>query len=186
MAHLLRARLLEARFRKIILINENGAIDNLISRPQEANAVPVNLLISIHHDSVQPKYLSMWKFDGRELRYSDHFRGFSIFVSRKNGSAEKSISFAKYLGDSFLAAQLKPTLHHAEPIPGENRELLDETRGIYFFDDLVVLKKAQVPAVLLECGVIKHRDEEATLNDPDFRKKIADATVAAIENFCAD
>lgn len=36
-----------------------------------------------------------------------------------------------------------PSLHHAEPIHGENRELLDTTLGIYRFDDLTVLKKTR-------------------------------------------
>jgi N-acetylmuramoyl-L-alanine amidase len=186
MAHVLRARLLEAGFSSVVLINADGTIDSLISRPQQANAIPVNLFLSIHHDSVQPKYLSTWEYAGKTLSYSDHFRGFSIFVSRKNGAAHKSIAFAKHLGEALLAKQFTPTLHHAEPIPGENRELLDKRRGIYFFDDLVVLKKAQVPAVLLECGVIKHRDEEIALRDAALRQSMADAIVMAIDSFCAE
>ena len=39
-----------------------------------------------------------------------------------------------------------PTFHHAEPIKGENRELVNRDLGIYRFDDLIVLKSAATPA----------------------------------------
>jgi hypothetical protein len=51
--------------------------------------------------------------------------------------------------------------HHAEPIKGENRELVNPELGIYRFDDLIVLKSAAMPAALLECGVIVNRSEES-------------------------
>lgn len=184
-AKLLHTKLVASGYKKALLINENGAAEDLESRAREANAAPFNLLISIHHDSVQPKYLSTWSYHGRKRSYSDRFRGFSIFVSRKNGSKESSISFAKRLGDSLLAAQFTPTLHHAEPIPGEGRELFDTVRGIYFFDDLIILKEASVPAVLLECGVIKHRKEEVALTDAANQAKMVEAIAAAIDSFCA-
>ena len=55
---------------------------------------------------------------------------------------------------------MRPSLHHAEPIEGENREVIDRLNGVYRFDDLVVLRSAAMPAVLLEAGIIKHREEE--------------------------
>jgi N-acetylmuramoyl-L-alanine amidase len=185
MAGSLRERLSARGYQKVLIINGDGTIGSLEARADAANAAPVDLLVSIHHDSVQPKYLSRWKQGGRNLDYSDRFRGFSIFVSRKNGAVERSIAFAKLLGDSLLAAGLDPTLHHAEPIPGEGRELLVRSRGIYFFDDLIVLKRARVPAVLLECGVIKHREEELSMDDDKSRLRMADAIVNAIDGFCA-
>ena len=52
------------------------------------------------------------------------------------------------------------TLHHAEPIGGENRALLDARCGVYQYDDLVVLKDFRSPAVLFEAAVVVNSDEE--------------------------
>jgi hypothetical protein len=48
-------------------------------------------------------------------------------------------------------AGFAPTLHH---VARDSRTIINNERGIYAFDDLVVLKTARMPAVLLECGVI--------------------------------
>ena len=56
------------------------------------------------------------------------------------------------MGSALIESGLKPALHHAEPIKGENRPLLDEHTGVYEYTDLVVLKAAEMPAILLECG----------------------------------
>jgi len=55
------------------------------------------------------------------------------------------------------------TLHHAEQ---ENRELLDGNRSIYSFDDLIVLKGLNSPAVLLEAAVAVNRQEELVAESP--------------------
>ena len=80
---------------------------------------------------------------------------------------------------------LLPSLHHAEKIEGENRELIDKNRGIYRYDGLAVLKGATMPAVLLECGIIVNRREEELLNDPAYRMRIVAAIQRAITTYCA-
>ena len=185
MARLLESKLEAAGFSNVVLINQDGNMDNIESRTQKANEIPVDLLLSIHHDSVQPRYLSTWSYNNQELTYSDRFRGFSIFISRKQKPADKSLTFSLHLGNALLEADFTPSLHHEEPIPGESRLLLDRSRGIYANDYLAILRKAKVPAVLLECGVIKHRDEESDLNDPVYRERMAEAIVSAVKTFCA-
>ena len=75
---------------------------------------------------------------------------------------------------------LTPTLHHAEPIKGENRELVNPDLGIYRFDDLIVLKSATMPAALLECGVIVNRAEEAELLTEERQQKAVAAIHQAV------
>jgi N-acetylmuramoyl-L-alanine amidase len=65
------------------------------------------------------------------------------------------------------------------------RRLLDKNAGVYRFDQLYVLRASQTPAVLLEAGNIKNRDEEVLLGTPEHRALIARAAVAAVEKFCA-
>ncbi|AUB84241.1 N-acetylmuramoyl-L-alanine amidase family protein [Candidatus Thiodictyon syntrophicum] len=171
-------------FRRSFVINADGTAQSLRGRTDEAARRGADLLLSIHHDSVQPRYLSNWTLDGVTRPYSDHFRGFSLFVSAKNRQAERSRRFAELLGRSLTARGLTPTLHHAEPIAGEHRPLLDARLGLYRFDDLVVLKGAAMPAVLLEAGVILNRDEESLLAQGAYQQRIAAAILAAVQDYC--
>lgn len=114
----------------VILINEDGAIAGLSARAVVAGNEKADCFISIHHDSVTDKYLKPWIHEGASREYADDFRGYGVFTSRKNAKAERSQELARAVGASLFESGLKPTLHHAEPIKGENRPLL-ELIGIY-------------------------------------------------------
>ena len=166
-----------------LIINPEGKPISLKERPRNAARGNAVLFLAVHHDSVQPGYLKEWEVNGKTQLYSDRFRGFSIFFSRKNPKVAESLRFARLLGAAMVARGFSATLHHAEQIPGEARNLVDEDFGLYEFDDLVVLKTAAMPAVLLECGVIVNRNEEASLQTPEIRHRIADAAAEAIMQF---
>jgi N-acetylmuramoyl-L-alanine amidase len=168
-----------------VLLNADGDSISLQDRTRLAKEAGATLFISIHHDSVQPRYLSAWEWEGSKHLFSDMFHGYGLFVSALNPAFDESKAVATKLGDGLLADGLKPSLHHAENIPGENRPLLDASRGIYRFDDLIVLKTATMPAVLIEAGVIVNRDEELQVMTPDYQAKIADAVVNAAIDHCA-
>ena len=165
------------------IINPQGASISLAERTRQADSKRATLFLSIHHDSVQRRYVKEWTVDGKTRLYSDNFSGFSVFVSRKNRKFTQSLRFARLLGEAMIARGFSPTLHHAEKIPGEGRNLLDKDLGLYEFGDLVVLKTAAMPAVLLECGVIINRTEEASLQKPEIQQRIADAATEAIIKF---
>jgi N-acetylmuramoyl-L-alanine amidase len=166
------------------LINPKGGRIGLIDRPKLAATKGAEFLISIHHDSANDRYLENWDpaADGRIRKYSDRFRGYGIFVSTKNQQADRSLHFASLLGDALKARGFTFSPHHAEAIKGENRPIIDPARGIYQYDDLIVLKHAPMPAVLVECGVIIHRTEELELNKPEVQNKIVEALASAIES----
>ncbi len=153
------------------------------ARPRRAAAGGADLMLSIHHDSVQPHYLREWQYNGQTQHYCDRFAGYSLFVSGRSGKPRASRLLSRLLGEEMLAAGMVPTLHHAEAIAGESRPLLDERLGIYRFDNLAMLRRSQVPAVLIECGVIVNRDEEAQLSTDEHRQKIVAAIVAAVRRF---
>jgi N-acetylmuramoyl-L-alanine amidase len=165
------------------IINAQGKPISLAERTRQAAHKGATLFLSIHHDSVQRRYLKEWDVDGKTHLYSDNFSGFSVFVSRKNRKFAQSLEFVRLLGEAMIARGFSPTLHHAEKIPGESRNLIDKDLGLYEFDDLVVLKTAAVPAALLECGVIVNRSEEASLQKPEIQQRIADAAAEAIIKF---
>jgi N-acetylmuramoyl-L-alanine amidase len=155
----------------------------LKDRTIKAKEKSANLYLSLHHDSVQNEYINYWRYKNGKNHYSDDFSGYSIFVSYKNHDVNQSLIFAKYLGEELFSSGFTPTLHHAEKIKGENRKLLDKKLGIYQFDDLVVLKTAQMPAVLLECGIIVNRKEELLLNSDTFREEFSRGIVNAIKKY---
>jgi len=51
---------------------------------------------------------------------------------------------------------------------------------MYRFDDLIVLRTANMPAVLLECGVIVNPDEEKELKQPERQSKTVRAIRSAV------
>jgi N-acetylmuramoyl-L-alanine amidase len=89
------------------------------------------------------------------------------------------------LGSEMLQSRFCPTLHHAEYFRGGDKDLIDKTRGIYKYNNLVVLKEAKMPAVLFECGIIKNRNEELILGDPEYQHKMVTALFKAIKLFCS-
>jgi N-acetylmuramoyl-L-alanine amidase len=182
MANLLLEKLQQDARVDAFIIDGNGM--TLKQRTQFAADHHATVFLSLHHDSVQPQYLSIWTYEGNDRHYSNKAHGFSLFISEQNPQPKQSRALAESLGTQLLAAGFTPTLHHAEKIPGESRTLLDPKRGIYAFDDLIVLKTATMPAVLLECGVIVNRDEELHLTDPKYRARMIRAVSTAIEQTC--
>ncbi len=108
----------------------------------------------------------------------------SIFYSERNKESATSLRFSQRLGQELLNSGFSPTLHHAEKIEGENRELVSKEKGIYRFDDLIVLKKTEIPAVLLECGIILNKNEEKLLSNPAYQAALVSSITRAIEKFC--
>lgn len=175
---------LEAASIPFVLVNPEGKDISLRERTQAAKKAKATLLLSIHHDSVQPHYLSGWEWQGQQRLHSDRFSGYSLFVSLRNTCPAESLEVAWKIADGLLNEGLKPSPHHAEPIPGENRQLLSPARGIYRFDELVVLREAPVAAVLLEAGVIVNRGEEILLEQAAHQEKIIRSLVSAIRAHC--
>jgi len=182
MARLLLARLQQdPQFRGSFLVNETGEAVPLASRPAIAAARGAAIFLSIHHDSVYPEQLSKWVYQGRLLDVCDLFSGHSIFFSGKNGNPEASLRLARGIGRAMRQAGLRPTLHHAGR---GNKVLLDRELGIYAFDNLAVLKNADMPAVLFECGVIKNSQEEVKLCDPSYQQRLVEALYTALKEYC--
>ena len=178
-AFLLLPALSKNGFIKSFIINGDGRDISLTRRTLEAKKNKADLLISIHHDSVKPCNLSTWICNGEYLYYCDLFKGFSIFVANNKLNSKSSLLFAKLLGTELQNRGFLPTLHHSDPVRGENRKLIDQEKGIYEFNKLVILRTATMPAVLLECGIIKNRDEEKSINN-DYRNKVVNAIASAV------
>lgn len=186
LAERVHRRLSQAGFRTDLQIMHGAGRAQLLARAAQAKARRPDLLLSVHHDDVQPRYYSQWTYQGRARRYSDRFAGYSLFVSLANRCFRDSLAFAVRLGSELKARGLDSSSHHAEDIPGERRPVIDRERGVFRYDGLIVLARTDVPAVLLEAGVIVNRAEELALAAPPRQDAIADAVLAAVRAHCAD
>src|SRR2546430_16583565 len=140
-----------------MLIGSDGFMSQLARRA--AAAADADFFLSVHHDSVQPQFLETWEFDRVERPFSDRYSGFSLFVSRKNRALARSLACASAMGEALRGAGFSPSLYHADPIPGENKPFADRRNGVHYYDNLIVLKTARTPALLLEAVLIVNPDE---------------------------
>jgi len=187
LAKVIDQALLDAGFAKTVLMVTDGpGIRSMYVRVARANELGANLLLSIHHDSVPDKFLEKWDYNGKPETFSDRFKGHSIFVSEDNADLKDSLMFASMLGEQLKARGLQFTPHYTESFMGHYQHtLLDVVTGVYRYDTLFVLKKAQMPAALLEAGSIANRDEELVMASPERQRLIGAAVVDAVDSFCA-
>lgn len=169
---------------KLLLLGESDR-QSLIGRVRAAGRIGAQVFVSIHHDSVNDKYLQSWIFNGKTLAYADGFRGYSIFISKQGARVRSSLALATRLGERLRANNLTPTLHHAEKIRGESRELLQPELGIYEAPFLV-LTKNKMAAILFEVGVIVNRAEEVDLESKNYRAKLQTSLLDALDSYCRD
>ena len=168
---------------KAELIGYDGFMSQLTSRT--AAAAGTDFFLAVHHDSVQPYLIHTWEYDSVERRFNDDHAGFSLFISRKNGQVKKSLACASAIGAALRGAGFVPSLYHADHIPGENKPFADKANGVHYYDNLIVLKTARSPAVLLEAGVIVNRDEELRARSAEVQKRMASAVAAGLERCLA-
>lgn len=168
-----------------LLLTEGKARSSLVRRVAAANNLQANLFLSIHHDSVPNKFLEDWEFEGKKSHFSDRFSGYSVFVSRSNPDFKTSLWFAELVGKEMKAQGLQYARQYTQPIMGRYQHpLLNKETGVYSYDELVVLRKTRMAAVLLEAGSIINRDEELRMDSPEHRNIISSGVAAAVKEFC--
>ena len=165
---------------RTVLIGDHGSLTSLTERTRLAQQRNATFFLSVHHDSAQTQFLKEWQWEGVTRKYTDDFAGFSLFVSRKNAQLRRSLRCASEIGRQLKQRGFRPSSHHAMDVPGERREWADKVGGVLYFDDLIVLKSAKSPAVLLEAGVIANRRESIALTDTFTQATIAAAVTAGL------
>ncbi len=154
-------------------VNFAGDIASLAERPKQAKSS--DFFISIHHDSISTPYLQLWDWDGSEASYTEQKRGYGIFVSAQSPDLATSLRCASSIGAMLRRNGFVPSLWHSR-----KHLAADITNGVWYYDNLVVLYRTTLPAVLFEAGVIKHREEELELLDPERQVRMADAVATGI------
>jgi N-acetylmuramoyl-L-alanine amidase len=182
----IKQKLLDAGFaRTALLVTAGPARQSLFKRVALANRSPADLFLSIHHDSVPARFFESWEYEGKQRNFSDRFKGHSIFISHDNAARAASLLFGRILGAQLKARDLHYTPHYTQSFMGSRqRELADAEAGVYWYDQLIVLRMTQMPAVLLEAGSIVNREEELRMASPERQSLIAAAVTDAVDAFC--
>jgi len=169
----------------VLLVTEGKARPSLMKRVAAANKKGADLFLSIHHDSVPGLYVEKWEFEGKQRSFNDMFGGYSVFVSQRNPRYQASLKFAKLLGNQMAERELQFARQYDQWFMGKyQRELLDIDAGVYRYDELIVLKMTQMPAVLLESGSIINRDEELVMASDAHKDKVSAAVASAVTDYC--
>jgi N-acetylmuramoyl-L-alanine amidase len=183
----IKQALVDAGFEQtVLLITATAPRLGLVERAARANSMHANLFISIHHDSVPDNLKHNWDYGGQKNEFNDDYPGYAIFISNENADPTGSLRFGHLLGRELERRSLYYTPHYTLALMGHHRRiLLDTEAGVYRYDELIVLRRTNMPAVLLEAGSIVNRREELELGTPERRSLTSAAIVAAVENFCA-
>lgn len=153
------------------------------SRVHSLGNLEGDVLLSIHHDSVQEFDRADTQAFGARTRYTAAAEGFSLFVSSQDPGYTQAVEYARAIGNAMTARGLTPNLYHARDIEGERRPLIDPLIGLYRFDRLAVLRGVSIPGVLIEAGVIANPLDEARAGDATHRALIVEAIVEALSSF---
>ena len=168
-----------------LMVTEGKARPSLFKRVAMANNANADLFLSIHHDSVPDRLMENWEFEGKRSKFSDRFSGWSLFVSHHNPHYDASLAFAKLIGAGLKAQGLKFADQYTLPIMGRyRRDLVDSKAGVYRYDNLIVLERTEMPAVLLEAGSIINRDEELAMASPERQDVIIGVVTNAVKTYC--
>jgi len=183
----IKQALIDAGFEQtVLLITTTAPRLGLVERAARANSMHANLFIAIHHDSVPDNLKHGWDYGGQKNEFNDDYPGYAIFISNENADPAGSLRFGHLLGRELERRSLYYTPHYTLALMGHHRRiLLDSEAGVYRYDQLVVLRRTSMPAVLLEAGSIVNRQEELELGTPERRSLTSAAIVTAVENFCA-
>jgi len=164
---------------RVILTREPGAEVTPAERLSRARRARPALVLSLHHDSVQPHFLEARSAHPTCRR----FRGFSLFVAWQGARPQVSLRLARRLSAALATDGRTPTEHHAMPVSGERRPWLDRPAGVHegsYIRLVRELAREDVPVVLLEAGVLVHPDEERELADPARVESMAAALARAV------
>jgi N-acetylmuramoyl-L-alanine amidase len=136
--------------------NDNALGPCVDQRAAMANALRPDAIVSIHADGGPPDG------HGFHVNYSD--------PPLNAAQAGPAVRFAHMMRDRLVASGLQPSTYMG-------------TDGLYGRADLAGLNLAQYPAILIEMGNMRNREDAAMLESSDSRARLASAVASGIADY---
>ncbi|MGH8029567.1 MAG: N-acetylmuramoyl-L-alanine amidase [Arenimonas sp.] len=175
---------------RAVLIRDDDTFVPLERRFQKARRAQADLFISIHADAAPSSAAS----------------GASVFVLSTRGASSQA---ARWLADKENAADLvggvslddkdrslsavlldlsqSATMRVSDDVAGQVLAALKNVGKAHKRDveraNFVVLRSPDVPSMLVETGFITNPGEERKLDDPEYRRRLADAIVGGVRGY---
>ncbi len=169
--------------------------ESLYRRADIANVLGARLFIALHHDSAEDSahVFDPAICDGRGgTRMSDaflaaHHVGYNVWVYQGDPSNAarfaESVRVATAIGKRLRAAGLVPSDFHAKPVSDcDSCRAIDLENGVWN-QNLAVLKRTQMPAILIEAQNIDEPGHEALAQTPAFRALLGMAVSGGVEEY---
>jgi N-acetylmuramoyl-L-alanine amidase len=191
MAEQLKAELLKTGRYKVVLTRDRDVFVRLRARIARARTAGADLFISLHADSLV-----------------DHrVRGASVYTLSEKASDKEAEALAaqenkadliagvdlshnsKQVTDILIDLAQRETMNHsvrfARLLVSEMRKATRFLRKSHRFAGFAVLKAPDIPSVLVEMGYLSNAQDEAQLNRPRYRARLARVITQAVDSYFA-
>jgi N-acetylmuramoyl-L-alanine amidase len=186
-------RLIEATGRyDVVLTREDDVFVSLRDRMETGRRAEAALFISIHADSLGDSRfrgasvytLSDDASDAEAARLARKENRADVIAGTDLSSHDQTV--ASILIDLAQRNTNNRSIEFADVLTGELADVTALVRNTRRFAGFVVLKSPDVPSVLLELGYLSNPTDAANLARPEYRDKLARATVRAIDRYLAE
>ena len=184
----LRDRLARRGRVRVALTRDDDRFLTLDQRPAIARRIGAALYLSVHGDSApNPLARGVTVYSLSDVASSEEAARVAEAENRASGgSGEDEGDVVKaMLADLRLREQMEQSAALADRIVRRARGSVELRPRPHQFAAFHVLRRAGVPAVLVEAGYLSNVDDEARLARPDGRKALVEALAQAIESEAA-
>lgn len=158
--------------KKVHKLLKKKGYDVIMTREDENSICEDEKGISSRKKRDMQKRLEIMNSAGADMFVSIHMNKFTSSVYR----GAQVIYSGNYKESEELAGVIQKELHSL-PDNKSKREHLKAPSGIF------LLRNAQIPAVIVECGFLSNFDEEKLLGTDEYQNALAKAIAQGIDNF---
>jgi len=168
---------------RVALTRDDDRYLTLDQRSALARSIGASLYVSVHMDSApNPLARGASIYSLSDVASDEEAARLAL---KENSSAARAAgadgSVRAILSDLVLRSRMTASADFAERLVRHSKGRIGLRPQPHRFADFLVLRSAEVPAVLFEAGYISNVDDEAMLRSPQKRSRIVQALAASIE-----